>query len=115
MERTQILRCYCQHANSHQCALFIFLSTGRIDRWSPAVVSNSYCVTTKDLFSESSKKKQQQLPRAFRFMDTIPQKQARATNVTGALLTNNCILEQYEHLYRNTFIAALDTVFHRGL
>lgn len=62
---------------------------------SPTAISNLSCATPKDSFNESSEKKLQQPPRAFMFTDTIPQKQVRATNITTALLTNNCILEQY--------------------
>lgn len=92
------MSCYNQHANTRQresSSLSLHLPFNRKDRRSPAVFSNLCCATTKDSFNESSKKKQQQLPRAFGFTDTIPQKQVRATNITGTLLTNNCILEQY--------------------
>lgn len=61
--------------------------------WSPEVFINLYCATTKDLLNASSKKKQQELPGTFRFMDIIPQK-VTATDIPGAFLTNTCILEQ---------------------
>lgn len=49
--------------------------------------------------------------RAFRFLDTSPQKQVRATSVTRALQQVKLHFAEIHNLYWNLFIAALGTHF----
>lgn len=89
LERTEKGSCFNQRANAHQCALFIFLSTGRTGGVLQYSVI-SIVLPLKGCQMKAQKKKKPKEPepataRAFRFMDTSPQKQVRATSITRAL------------------------------
>lgn len=87
MERKEKWSCFNQCANAHQCALFIFLSTGRTGGVLQYSVI-SIVLPLRGCQMKAQKKKKKKEPataRAFRFMNTSPQKQVRATSIIRAL------------------------------
>lgn len=75
----------------------------RKDRWCPAVFSHFYCATTEGLSNESSKKKAPAAARAFRFMDTSPQKQVRETSETWALQPISAFCSNTQSLQKHIY------------